>query len=232
MGHIALGAPDEYAEAGRPEERVNESDFSIMASSSSYGRMGMLHSRHFSHLAAWLTRKYPGCTFTTVESERSIVIDWSPELFMGGFGGRSSGLYYSLGVQMGIPLDRMRQLSVMLGPRFNFIMPLDDSAMSLLAGFRAGLRFRTPGLFAFESSIFAEGGGVGLTNLGTGTFGAAPYGEGGVSIGGSYLPFNFRLEAAAGGRTASTPPDLLRGIPAETEFQPYFRLGLNLGLSF
>ncbi len=231
MGHIVLGAADEYAAPGRPDERVNESDYSIMASSSSYGRMGMLHSRHFSHLAAWLTRRYSGCTFTIVESVRPIVIDWSPELMIGGFGGRSSGLYYSLGVNMGIPLDDLRRFSVIIGPRFNLALQFDDGVASLLAGIRAGIRFRTPGLLAFESSVFGEGGGVGFTNLETGAFGGSPYGEGGVSLGGSYLPFNFGLEAAGGGRTATTPADLTLGTPAGTEFQPYFRLGLTFGLT-
>jgi len=235
MGHIVLGAADEYAEAGRPDEHVNESDYSIMASSSSYGRMGMMHARHFSHLAAWLNRKYPGCHFETVANDRPLVIDWDPSVFIGGFGGAGFGLFYSAGVDMGIPLDRLRRLSVILGLRFNFTMQSDTPAtLALLAGFRAGLRYRAPGAVSFQSTVFAEGGGLGFTDLRAGRPGAAPYAEGGASLGVSLLPLDLRVEAAAGGRTAMLPPLPGAGAGAgeRTEFQPYYRIGLMIGGTF
>lgn len=235
MGHIVLGASDEYAEEGRPAERVNESDWSIMASSSSYGRVGLMHSRHFFHLAAWLSRKFSGCNFQTIEAERPIIIDWTPSLFTGGFGGRSGGLYYSAGIEMGIPLDRLRRLSIILGPRFNFLWQSSDDTMSLLAGVRAGLRYRP---FAsgvgVDATLFGEGGGVGLTDLRSGTLGVSPYAEGGVSVGVTGVPSlpTLNLEFAGGGRTGTIPADPISGSASRTELQPYFRLGLTIGATF
>ena len=235
MGHIVLGAPDEYSEEGRPAERVNESDWSIMASSSSYGRLGLMHARHFSHLAAWLSRKFPGCNFETVEASRPLIVDWTPYAFVGGFGGKSGGLYYSTGIDMGIPLDSLRKVSVILGPRFNFLMQSPGNTMSLLAGLRAGLRLRTSGSgIGLETTLFGEGGGLGFTDLESGTLGVSPYGEGGIALGVTGVPFlsNIKLEAAGGERTATVPADKFAGTPATTEGQAYFRFGANVGFSF
>jgi len=234
MGHIVLGAPDEYADTGRPDERVNESDYSIMASSNTFGRLGMLHSRHFSHLAAWLTRKFPGCTFDIAETSRPVIIDWNPSFFIGGFGGQSSGLFYSAGIEIGIPLERMRRLSLILGPRLLFTLEsptYSQQRMALLAGFRAGLRYKTLGSFGFHSSIFAEGGGAGFTNLASGTLGLAPYAEGGVSAGLRWGGFNLSLEGALGGRTAPVA-GITPDAPLGTQFQEYFRFGLSIGGTF
>ena len=239
MGHLVLGAADEYPEASRPDatprpsSRVNESDWSIMASAPN-ARRAMMHARHFSHLTAWLARRFPDCSFSMNEDSRPIVVELSPIVFMGGFGssGGHSGTYYSLGLDLGIPLDRLRKLELILGPRLNYLVDFgSEQTHSLLLGFRAGLQ----GQFApsgFRLGGFAEGGGVGFTDLSTGEFGARRYLEGGLglgySIGGSV---DFGLEAAGGGREFGSPIPL-GSSGATSDFQSYFRLGVAIGGSF
>ena len=61
LGHIVLGAADEYPESRRPDgtprppSRVNTSDFSIMSFEAN-ARRALLHARNFFHLGAWLRR--------------------------------------------------------------------------------------------------------------------------------------------------------------------------------
>lgn len=239
LGHIVLGAADEYAEShrpdgtARPESRVNDSDWSIMASEANT-RRAIMHARHFSHLPAWLGRRFPQCTFTLNEVDRPIVVEFTPSMFFGGFGspaggGLSGGLYYSTGLDIGIPLDRLRRLELILGPRVNFIMD-SNAILALLLGLRAGVEGQF-GSTGFRLGAFAEGGGVGFTDLGAGTLGTSPYVEGGLGFGYSISgTFNFGVEGAGGGRTSNIVDPLSREV--STEFLPYFRLGLSLSASF
>jgi hypothetical protein len=235
MGHIVLGAADEYAEANRPDgtprpaSRVHTSDWSIMSAEGN-ARRAMMHARHFSHLGAWLGRRFPDCTFSINETSRPIVVEFSPVLMLGGFGAAGhGGLYYSAGMNIGIPLTRLRQLQFILGPRINFIYDAGEANMlQLLMGFRAGLEGQF-GSTGFRLGGFGEGGGVGFTDLGRGTFGASPYVEGGLGFGYSLMggSFNLGLEVAGGGREFALPAPT-----TGTEFSPYFRLGLGFGGSF
>jgi hypothetical protein len=235
LGHLSLGAADEYAESrrpdgtARPESRVNTSDWSVMSCEAN-ARRAIMHARHFSHLPAWLGRRFPQCTFTLNEVDRPIVVEFTPFLSPGGFvSSAGGGLYYSAGFDLGIPLDRLRRLELILGPRVNFIMD-SNAMMALLLGFRAGLEGQF-GSTGFRLGAFAEGGGVGFTNLSTGEFGASPYVEGGVGFGYSFSgTFNIGVEGAGGRRTSNIVDPLSREI--STEFLPYFRLGLSLSASF
>jgi hypothetical protein len=239
MGHVVLGAADEYAESRRPDgtrrpaSRVNESDWSIMGSTAGTRRT-MMHARHFSHLPAWLGRRFPDCRFSLNEASRPLVVEWSPSLFLGGFGsvGGSAGLYYSLGLDLGIPLDRLRRLEMILGARLSYIMELSEPMQqSLLLGFRAGLQGQF-GSSGVRLGGFAEGGGVGFTDLATGGFGARPYFEGGLRLGYSFGgSFDLGVEAAAGGRELRVP-EPIPGAGVSSEFLPYYRFGLTLGGSF
>lgn len=232
IGHIVLGAADEYYERDRsvgtptPEERVNESDWSVMASEANM-RRGILHPRHFSHLPAWLERRFPNCAFRLEAAPRPIVVEITPTLLLGALVAPESGsaLHLSIGVDLGIPLDRLRQLEVVLGPRINYLANLDEQ--SLLLGFRAGLEGQT-GSTGGRMGVFVEGGGVGVTDLREGEFGAIPYVEGGSTAGYSFDGTgNLAVEAAIGSRWT---PGEEEG--SDLERNPYFRLGLNLGVSF
>lgn len=235
LGHIVLGAADEYYESRRPDgtprpaSRVNTSDWSIMSGEANT-RRALMHARHFSHLPAWLGRRFPDCNFTLNEASRPITVEFTPAMVLGGYvdSHGSGGLYYSLGLDMGIPFDRLRRLEFIIGPRFNLISSGDQ--FSLLMGLRAGLegQFGSSGL---RLGGFGEVGGVGVTDLESGTLGALPYVEGGLNAGYSFGgDFNVGLELGAGGRESpiSTP---VPGGPT-SEFNRYFRLGLNLSASF
>ena len=130
---------------------------------------------------------------------------------------------------MGIPFDRLRKLSLILGPRVVFTMGSHERT-ALLAGFRAGLRLRTPGEFGFYGTGFAEGGGAGFTDLGAGRLGTAPYVEGGASLGLGWGRLNINVEGATGGRTSlveATP-----GGEASPQWQRYYRIGIGIGGTF
>ncbi|MCI5211024.1 MAG: hypothetical protein D3910_20065 [Candidatus Electrothrix sp. ATG2] len=135
----------------------------------------------------------------------------------------------SAGLDLGIPLDRLRRLELILGTRLNFIS--DRYQDSLLLGFRVGLmgKFGSTGL---RLGGFAEGGGFGVTDFSKSHFGKRPYVEGGVnfgySLGGNV---NFALEAAGGKRESNIPPSTF-GAEVNSEFLPYYRLGVMLGGSF
>ena len=235
LGHIVLGAADEYSEAKRPDgtprpaSRVNSSDWSIMSGEANT-RRALMHARHFSHLPAWLGRRFPDCTFTLNEASRPIVVEFTPAFVLGGYvdSHGSSGLYYSLGLDMGIPFDRLRRLEFIIGPRFNLIS--SGAQFSLLMGVRAGLEGQF-GSSGFRLGGFGEAGGMGFTDLGSGTLGALPYVEGGLNAGYSFSgDFGVGLELGAGGRESpiSTP---VPGSPT-SEFNSYFRFGLNVSTSF
>ena len=204
LGHIVLGAADEYPEANRPDgtprpaSRVNRNDWSIMSNEFN-SRFDLMHARHFSHLPAWLKRRYPNCNFSLVETARPPVVEFTPSLMLGGFIDSSGlgGIHYSLGLDLGIPIDRLRRLEFTIGPRLNYLGV--NNIHALLLGVRAGLE----GQFApqgFRLGGFAEGGGVGV-NLTNGSINAIPYIEGGInanySIGGR---INFGAELATVGR--------------------------------
>lgn len=231
LGHIVLGAADEYYEEQRPDntprprERVNEDDWSVMAGDANARRV-MLHPRHFSHLPTWLHRRFPRCSFQVDVSARPQVVEITPVLTEGALiSAEGNAFHFATGVDFGIPLDRLRRLELTLGPRINLLASSDQ--LSLLLGFRAGLEVQ-PATTGLRAGAFVEAGGAGITNLRTGELGVAPYLEGGVSadysIGGT---INVGAEAAVGHRR----------IPAgdgstDREWNQYYRLGLRLGLSF
>jgi hypothetical protein len=237
MGHVVLGAADEYYEENRPDgtprpqNRVEESDWSIMSQGVG-GRRQLMHARHFSHLPAWLSRRYPDCGFELVEDRPAIVPEISPNIFLGGFGTATGlpGLWYSLGLDIGIPIDRLRRLEVILGPRLNYINNIDAGLHSFFLGFRVGLE----GQFApegFRLGGYVEGGGLGINE---GEPGFSPYVEGGITAGYSWqndVPINVGIEAATGGREFMVPGETTLD-PLTPQFLQYYRLGLRAAVDF
>ena len=122
---------------------------------------------------------------------------------------------------MGIPIDHLRRLSFVLGPRLVFTQEGigDRTTFALLAGVRAGLRYKTTGDIGFHSTLFGEGGGVGFTNAGKGELGVAPYIEGGASVGINLGDWIISAEGAMGKRKSA--------LPGETELQDHYRLGIT-----
>lgn len=232
LGHIVLGAADEYYEAKRPDgtprpkSKVNKSDWSIMSGEAN-ARRAMLHARHFSHLPAWLGRRFPACSFSLNETTRPIVVEFTPTLMFGGYftpDGRG-GLHYSLGLDMGIPFDRLRRLEFVFGPRISYLQMADQHA--LLLGFRAGLegQFGSSGV---RLGAGVEGGGLGFTNLAEGKLGAAPYVEGNLGLG-----YSFGAGVSLGGEFGVGSRELpIPNMGGKTDFTTYYRLGLTVAMSF
>jgi hypothetical protein len=224
-GHMVLEHGDEYPEEGRPEQRVR-TDMSLMGSHSSYGRFAVLHRRHFNFARVFIEH-VTGCPATLREEPRPIQISFRPSLFLGGSAGQITGLYYSIGLEMGIPLDRLRRFEIIMGPRLNYIMSTDARTSrihQLLLGFRAGIQGSIdPLLLNVPLTVggYGEFGGVGITDLDTGEFGTEPYVEGGLTLGGSMGElFNFGIEGGVGTRFDSD------------DESPYFRFGAYVGGSF
>ncbi len=232
LGHIVLGAADEYPDirhdnTPRPAERVNTDDYSIMSQDIS-ARRALMHPRHFSHLAAWMERRFPNCGVELSRATQPLLIEYTPIITLGGFGtfdGRG-GIYYTAGVDLGIPLDELHRFQLIMGPRINWSLETEDSIMSLLLGWRMGVSYLA-GPSGVSGSIFAEGGGLGWPDLSDSSPGVAPYVEGGFTAGYTFAP-NIEVAAEAAMGTRDMPDMDLDNL----DMQPYFRMGLQAAFAF
>ena len=245
-GHMALGHGDEYREEeqpgpARPEDRVREGDWSRMGSHASFGRFSLMHERHFQFVPFFLNQVRPGCNARLVEMTRPPQIDVTIELGVGyasfaGLAGRTGGLYYGLGVSLGVPLSRQREWEMIVGLQGRFLAELEErNRLAFLLGVRLGLEHT----FSPSSGGFTTGG------FGEAGVGWMPGGFGGYAEGGGYLGYTppplsgglripLRVEGAVGiaapavgrigepGMAAPTDPESLR----------YFRLGLSAAFRF
>ncbi len=243
-GHDILGHGDEYGERGRPAERERESDWSLMASHHIFGSRALLHRRHFQFVVTFLQAILPaGCTVRLVELPRPTEFDLEVTLGVGAYTlpALGEGAFAGhLGVMLGIPLDRLREWEVLVGPQVHALLPLSSSGHNLSA-FLAGVRFGfehtgTPSSGGLRASIFGE--------LGYGRFDyrstpgwsgerrvtETAYGEIGGTFGysfgdaGPFLPF---IEAE--GAMGSTLTDLRLDEPGPAG---WFRFGAQLGFHF
>lgn len=253
--HQVLGVGDEYPEqdekfrATSPEwfrkERIRR-DYSKMGPGL-HSRFAMFHERHFAAVTAFLQDIYPGCTATLVARSRSIIPDYR---LSSSFGYASlngvPGLFARAGLDIGIPLDRMRRWSVILGPEFTVLTTKEDldSQRAFLFGARLGLEGAT-GLSGsgLTGGAFVSGG-YGLyhsTNLLPGNFlvrdARGGYGE--VSARFGYRTqfdggprFNFGLEGAAGtsfGAKGDLGPEG-PNVGTDPRHMYWFRLGIGATL--
>ena len=121
---MTLGYDDEYSERGpgQPAERERLTDFSRMAQSGAE-RLELFHERHFAFVQAFMQGIYPGSTASLTFGSRSRYV---PSLtFMasvGGAGGDYQGLFYSVGLDLNIPLDVLRRMEISIGPRLSFLL--------------------------------------------------------------------------------------------------------------
>jgi hypothetical protein len=166
MGHVVLGLPDEYTnEPGdppRPEDKINESDWSVMASHTAFGRRAVMHPRHFSFMTAWLGRRFPDCTFDLVAQPRPIIIDIVTGFdFSFGSKGGKFALLYTIDLASGIPLDKKRHLRLLVGGYASLLARADiESQHAFLAGALVGLDYstnRSKGGFGIRADVRAGG---------------------------------------------------------------------------
>ena len=224
-GHMTLGYGDEYRERtkGRPAERERTTEFSWLAQTGPE-RLRLFHERHFAFVAAFIKNLYPGCNASLTYGKRSRYIpSISPSVTMGGAGGDFKGMFLSAGLDIGIPLDTLRRMEILLGPRLSFLQSGDyhKNITALLYGVRLGL------MGTFDTHLFNEQVpiGVGLhTEFGRGhNFGSSglptdfSYMELGGSIG--YRSNSFQIGVSGGvGVLDLNSPDSLH----------YYRLGAEL----
>jgi hypothetical protein len=251
-GHQVLGVGDEYAEEDerlrkvvpqwfRPE-RVRR-DYSAMGPEE-HTRFAMFHERHFNAVKVFLEHAFPGCAATLQARPRPVVPDYRIQI-SGGTASLSgvSGSFIQAGLEMGIPLNRLRQASFVFGPQIRSLSALDDQRFQ--TAFLLGLRLQLEG----ATGLAGHGvtGGV-FGELGYGWFGSTdytpggpgarsaslPYGEVGLRAGyrtpivGGQARFGFGVEAAAGGAFG---PGIIgpetHAVLSDPEQSRWFRLGLT-----
>ncbi|HSJ52275.1 MAG TPA: DUF4157 domain-containing protein, partial [Anaerolineae bacterium] len=229
-GHIVLGLDDEYpplpGDPPRERKRINESDWSVMASSSVFGRRAVMHPRHFNFMTAWLGRRFPNCRFELVAQPQSMAFDvvvgmrYSAVHFRGGW-----GLGESLELSLGVPLDQRRRFRYLVGAYGGFLGGLEDQdRFAFLAGLATGLDFstnRSAGGFAARAELQLGG-----TNLALGAAGReqtrwVPTTGAGLGLGYAGPLFEIGLTGTVGS-TVSGP---LAG-------EPFYLLGLRAAFNF
>lgn len=239
-GHFALGEGDEYAEKGKPPERVTH-DYSTM-SEAEWSRLGIFQERHYAFVPAFLDdvlhrMGQQGCRTSLRETPRSL----APSLnvtFGGGYASfpTGGGPYLDLGFETGIPTSRRRDWEGIVGAHARL---LTDSTYpqreAFLLGVRLGIERRWGGSgHGLALGTFGELGG-GAFNLGG--EGGAQYA--GYAEAGGYLQYraplradypSLRLEGAAGTRL-DTPgqigaPGAGTPLPSLPE-QNWVRLGVQ-----
>lgn len=157
------------------------------------------------------------------------------------------GFFIQAGLEMGIPLDRLRSWEFVLGPQFTFLMATEDARLqrALLFGARLALEGSTGGGgFGVSGGPFVSGG-YGMFNSsdpavpGDPREAWAPYAEIGGRFGirsgiDSGARLNFGLEGAAG--SALGAPGIIGPAGADIASDPerthWFRVGLGLGGMF
>lgn len=256
-GHIVLGAADEYQEGDRakrkdprPEDKANPGDFSIMEHSHwPSSANAMMHARHFSHIPAWLGRKFPNCSFDIKERSVFTGINFrAPVIFLyptGGYAniGGSHGAFLNYGLDIGIPLTNARDWELFVGAHGTFMGQLEgDKRLAFLIGARVGIeKMWTPGAGGFNVGGFAEGGAafVGDKSSKDASTSYLPggYGYGGVNLGYKFSPSavfpNLSLNAEVGGG-AIRPSGLhnLQAFVKDENLLPFFTAGLRATMMF
>ena len=237
-GHMALGVGDEYRETEHPEtayvERIRESDWSLMADSEGFGRWALLHERHFSFVPTFLNdvmsrSGHPGCKAELHELSRPTKIELRVSYSAGyAYYAGASGYQLGVGVDIGIPLNRLREWQLLIGAHGSLIGNLDlQSRSAFLVGLRVGFEHtRTPSSGGFRYGAFGEAG-AGWFSSSLAAFQQGAYAEGGALLGygfalsGGFFPY-VQAEAAAGTRLDFNNPANER----------WFRAGLEAGFRF
>jgi Domain of unknown function (DUF4157) len=210
-GHFVLHFGDEYDEEGHPSTRVQEADYSGMATRN-MSSLALLHQRHFAFAPAFANQVMRAagrsCRASLQELERPFVPVLSETFSMGRFTGQGgSGLYIDLGFHFGVPQTRLRDWQVIIGAHARLLGSLDvDQQDAVLGGIRLGLEHDIPlSRFGYilNTGVYGEAG-AGVFDFGRRNE-LHPYGEAGAYASlrfqhfGSVVPF-VGVEAAVGGR--------------------------------
>ncbi|MGB3243259.1 MAG: DUF4157 domain-containing protein [Sulfitobacter sp.] len=246
-GHQVLGRGDEYPEKdadlldsmpewGRTERVRNDSN--VMGSRRRFGRFAVFHERDFRHALTFMRAALPDCTADLV-SVGDVILDYRL-MFRGGFGvlGGSASGFAGAGFDVGIPLTRSREWSLLVGAHGDFLAQLGaDNRRLVLAGMRVGLERRFDGA-SISGRVFGGVGGGLSHELGssrpgefgeppveiaprTGGFGQAELGAGLMLPTGNGGAFTADLRLSGGGELSLDPRAL-----------QWFNAGLMLGAQF
>lgn len=235
-GHMALGAPDEYHEDDptlrkkwplqKGPEREHTDD-TLMGSAEGGEKWLRLHERHFSFVTAFLQLAMvdagrPNCQAVLHELERPVPLDYHA-VFGTAYASRGGSEYFdfSLGLDVGRPLERNRRWQAFLGVHGSLLLPLSpDGRTAFLAGARIGLEYRfSPASRGLQLGAFGEAGGS--AEIGTQARPLTPYVGAGARLGLS-VP-TARMDVGI---------EAMRGMDLDAEHQRWFRLGLYLGGRF
>jgi len=235
--HMTLGYDDEYRERPRgAAERERTTDFSYLAG---HTRLSIFHERHFDFVRAFMENLYPGSQATLIFGSRSrYVPSFTIGGAFGGAGGDYAGLFYSIGLEMNIPLDVLRRMEISIGPRLGLlvgdVMGSRESMTAILYGVRLAF------LGTFDTRLFNEqvplGVGVHLEGGGGHNFQSsitAPdfrYMEFGASLGYRGNQLMLGLEGGVGALDLDAAP----GAPDMTDprVQTYVRFGISAAYRF
>ena len=151
-GHQLLGRGDEYPERdadtladvprwGR-RERVRN-DYNVMGSHHRFGRFAAFHERDFRHVLTFMRAAMPDCE-AELRSVGDVVLDY--RIFAGIGGGYLSGAggyAGTAGFDIGFPLSRDREWSVLLGAQADFLSQIMPAQRQfVLTGMRLGFERR------------------------------------------------------------------------------------------
>lgn len=151
-GHQVLGRGDEYPERdadvlarvprwGR-RERVRN-DYNVMGSRSRYGRFATFHERDFRHVLTFMRAAMPDCD-AELRSVGDVVLDF--RVFVGIGGGSlngARGFAGTAGFDIGIPLSRGREWTLLVGAQADYLSQIPPAQRQfVLAGMRMGFERR------------------------------------------------------------------------------------------
>ena len=172
-------------------------------------------------------KAHPECKVKLQEMSRPTQLSVTIPVSVGltHYKGGNEGIYASLGISLGIPLNRLREWQLLMGIHGKALGSISNSSQNaFLLGARYGLERRwTPSTGGLRLGGFAEVGG-GLV----GGMAGKSYGELGGSLGYSSPPerggkvFSIELEAAAGSGLNFNDP----------ETKKWFRWGFSASISF
>ena len=242
--HMVLQYGDEYVEEDPTKwrykhlETVNTIDWSLAANHRAFGRWSLLHRRHFNFVKVFMEEVlslsgYSNCNVTLKELARPTQLYLkAPSIGIGyaRYGGEH-GFYIASGLDLGIPLNRLREWNFLLGIHGKWIAQLSgDLRSALLLGLRTGFEYRhTPSSGGLKLGGFAEVGYIRTSETLSEKGGVAPYGEFVGSLGyarsppfGTIKSIQLELEAAYGTSLNLVDP----------EKQKWYRIGVNLGWRF
>jgi len=240
-GHMTLGYDDEYRERDNgPAERERTTEFSYM---DAHNRLSIFHERHFDFVRAFMENLYAGSQATLMFGSRS---RYFPSFTfggtVGGAGGDYQGLFYSIGIDMNIPLDVLRRTEISIGPRLGFLagdvkgLGARESVVAILYGVRLGF------LGTFDTRMFNSqvplGVGLHLEGGGGHNFDAsttAPdfkYLEFGGSLGYRGNRAILGLDFGVGTLDLNRAPGVSTPDMSDPRLQTYVRLGFDAAFRF